>query len=196
MWGVGMGGIGSGRRSSRPTTDECIIISLADLKRRGMLKRHCLNRRELAWTCDGQAIARMTIVADVDCHGPYPCLKITGYAQGRRVDCIVSLDSHPLHLGGERWYALCPMTGRRCTELVLPPCGSRFASVQDWGVAYGSQRECEVHRAYRAIHVAEHRLKRLSKYARKPTRERLLTKIASRHMTVEYELDRLASMIR
>lgn len=57
---------------------------------------------------------------------------------------------------------------------------------------YGSQRECEVHRAYRAIDKASSRLKALSKYARKPTRERLQDKLIRRHMFVEEQLDRMS----
>jgi hypothetical protein len=52
-----------------------------------------------------------------------------------------------------------------------------------------------VHRAYRAIDKAEGRLRALSKYARKPTRERLRDKLVTKQMFVEEELDRLASRI-
>ena len=190
-----MGGYGSGRRSNRPTTDECIRVSLAGLKQLGMLKRNCMNRRSRSWTSNGQPAAELTLVTDVHCSEPYPCLKITGHAFGRRIDCLVSLDSSPMRFGGERWYALCPNTGRRCTSLVLPPGRTHFASVRGWGASYGSQRECEVHRAYRAIDKAEGRLRALSKYARKPTRERLRDKLITKQMFVEEELDRLARMI-
>jgi hypothetical protein len=165
------------------------------MKRWGMLQRHCMNRRERVWTVDGEVVARLTIVADTDCMEPHPCLKITGTAFGRRIDCLVWLEAVDLPLGGERWYALCPHTGRRCTTLVLPPGKMHFASVGGWGVAYGSQRECEVHRAYRAIARASSRLRGLSKYARKPTRERLLTRLITKQTLVEDELDRLASRI-
>lgn len=40
-----MGGIGSGRRSNRATTDECIRIRLPDLKRLGMIKRDCMHQQ-------------------------------------------------------------------------------------------------------------------------------------------------------
>ena len=187
-----MGGYGSGRRSDRTTTDECVRINLADLKRLGMLKRHCMNRRSRAWGSDGRTVAELTLVADVHCSEPYPCLKITGHAHGKRIDCLVWLDSSPMRFGGERWYALCPNTGKRCTALVLPPGKTHFASVRGWGVSYGSQRECAVHRAYRAIDRASSRLKALSKYARKPTRERLLTKLVAKQVFVDEEIDRLA----
>jgi hypothetical protein len=52
-----------------------------------------------------------------------------------------------------------------------------------------------VHRAYRAIDRASSRLRGLSKYARKPTRERLLRRMMTKQTLVEDELDRLASRI-
>jgi hypothetical protein len=190
-----MGGIGSGRRSNRATTDDCIRIRLPDLKRLGMIKRDCMHRREWTWYLDGKLVAELSLISDVDCREPYPCLKIIGQAYGRRVDCLVWLDHQPMHFGGERWYALCPKTGKRCTTLVLPPGRTHFASVRGWGIAYGSQRECEVHRAYRAIHVASARLKALSRYARQSNRERLKSKLAARYWVIEQALDHLSSRI-
>ena len=52
-----------------------------------------------------------------------------------------------------------------------------------------------MHRAYRAIDKAEGRLRALSKYARRPTRERHRDKLVTKQMFVEEELDRLARMI-
>ena len=190
-----MGGYGSGRRSNRPTTDECIQLDLSFLKELDMLQRHCMNRRDLSWGCRGRKTAQLSVVADIDCLEPYSCLKITGHANGQRIDCMLFLNSVAMRFGGERWYALCPITGRKCSTLVLPPGRSRFASVRGWNVPYGSQRECEVHRAYRSIHKAETRLKRLSKYARKPTQRRLLDKMNARQMFVEDQLDRIARMV-
>ena len=191
-----MGGYGSGRRTDRPSTDACIRINLADLKRWGMLQRYCMNRRERVWTVGGEVVAQLTIVADTDCLEPHPCLKITGVAFGRRIDCLVWLEAVDLPLGGERWYALCPKTGRRCAVLFLPPGTRQFASVKGWRIPYSSQRECEVHRAHRAINKARDRLKRLSKYARKPTKERLRGRIEAKHQVIDDELERLAAMIR
>ena len=59
MRGMHMGGYGSGRRTDRPSTDECIRINLADMKRWGMLQRHCMNRRERIYTMDGKVVARL-----------------------------------------------------------------------------------------------------------------------------------------
>ena len=111
------------------------------------------------------------------------------------INCVVQLDEYALPYGGERWYALCSRTGRRCTALVLPPSQVQFASVSGWNVAYGSQRECRIHRGHRAINKARTRLKALSKYTPKPTRERLVDRLIGRQVFVEDQLDRIASMI-
>lgn len=191
-----MGGYGSGRRTHRATTDECLQIRLPDLKRLGMIKRHCMNRQTLTWRCDGRISAQLTLVSDVHCREASPCLKIKGAAHGRQIDCLVWLDQQPMPFGGERWYALCPRTGKRCTTLVLPPGRVHFASVGGWGVAYGSQRECKVHRAHRAIDKASGRLRGLSKYARRLTREQLWARVSSRYEIIDNEIERLTRRIR
>jgi len=190
-----MGGYGSGRRSNRPTTDDCLRINLSTLKQLGMLQRHCMDRRERVWSQYGQTTARLTLVTDVHCLEASPCLRITGRAFGKVINCVVWLEEQPLPYGGERWYALCPRTGRRCTALVLPPGQTHFASVKGWNVAYGSQRECPIHRGHRAIDKTQKRLRGLSKYTRTPTRERLLDRLIERQVFVEEEIDKLAQML-
>ena len=190
-----MGGYGSGRRSNRWTTDDCLRINLANLKQHGMLQRHCMTRREQVWSQYGQTIADLTLVTDLHCLERWPCLRITGYAFGKVIDCVVYLEEQPLPYGGERWFALCPRTGRRCTALVLPPGRVQFASVNGWNVAYGSQRECPIHRGHRAIDKAQKRLKGLSKYIRKPTRERILDRLIERQVFVDEQIDRLMQMV-
>lgn len=190
-----MGGFGSGRRSNRWTTDDCLRINLSNLKQLGMLQRHCMTRREQVWSQYGQTIADLTLVTDVHCLQPSPRLTITGYAFGRVINCVIQLEEYALPYGGERWYALCPRTGRRCTALVLPPGQVQFASVVGWNVAYGSQRECPIHRGHRAIDKDQKRLRGLSKYTRKPTRERLLDKLIKREVFVDEQIDKIAQMV-
>lgn len=190
-----MGGYGSGRRSNRWTTDDCLRINLSHLKQRGMLRRHCMTRREQMWGQYGQTIASLTLVTDVHCLQPSPRLTITGYAFGRVINCVIQLEEQPMPYGGERWYALCPRAGRRSTALVLPPGQVQFASVGGWNVAYGSQRECPIHRGHRAIYKAQARLRGLSKYTRTPTRERLLDRLIERQVFVDEQIDKLAQML-
>jgi hypothetical protein len=190
-----MGGYGSGRRSNRPTTDECVHINLSNLKGLGMLKRHCLSRRELNWNSDGQTIAKLTLETDVHCLLPSPRLTITGYAFGEVINCIIQLEEYAPPYGGERWYALCPRTGNRCNALVLPPGQVQFASVKGWNVPYTSTRENEVDRALRAIRKAETRLRVLPKYTRKQTRERLVDRLIQRRVFVDKQFDNLAQTL-
>ena len=190
-----MGGYGSGRRSNRPTTDDCLRINLSNLKQLDKLQRNWMARHEEVWSQYGKTTARLTLVTDVHCLEPSPCLTITGRAFGKVIDCVVWLEEQPLPYGGERWFALCPRTGRRCTALVLPPGQTHFASVKGWNVAYGSQRECPIHRGHLAIEKAQKRLRELSKYTRTPTRERLVDRLIERQVFVEEQIDKLWQML-
>lgn len=163
-----MGGIGSGRRATTLSDEDCLRITLADLRREGALKRHLWARREKGWVDlrTKREVGAVSIVADVDCGR----ISIKGRAFGQPIDQTLKVVAQPMPYGGERFYALCPRSGKRCTVLILPPGKALFASVGGWGVAYASTRECEVGRAHRAMRKVEET--RLSKYARTPTRER------------------------
>ena len=78
---------------------------------------------------------------------------------------------------------------------MLPPGRTHFASVKGCDVAYGSQRECPIHRGHRAIEKAQARRKALSKYTRTPTRERLLDRLIERQVFVEEQIHTLAQMM-
>lgn len=163
-----MGGFGSGRRATTCDTDDCLRLSLADLRRDGALKRNLWARREKSWIDrrSKREVGAVSIIADVDCGR----ISIKGRAFGQLIDQTLKVVAQPLPFGGERFYALCPLSGQRCTVLIIPPGKTFFASVCGWGVPYASTRECEVGRAYRAMRKVEEA--RLSKYARRPTRER------------------------
>lgn len=163
-----MGGIGSGRRATTLDTDDCLHLSLADLRRDGALKRHLWARREKGWVDlrRKREVGAVSIIADVDCGR----ISIKGRAFGQPIDQNLEVVAQPLPFGGERFYALCPLSGQRCTVLILPPGKTFFASVRGWGVSYASTRECKIGRAYRAMRKVEET--RLSRYARRPTRER------------------------
>jgi hypothetical protein len=149
-------------------------LSLTDLRKDGALKRQVWARRKQNWVDNltGHAVGAVTIIADIDCRQPTLSITIKGWAFNQRIDQVLNVVAQPQPLGGERFYALCPFTGERCTILYLPLGGSLFASARGWGVPYASTREREVARAYRAMHNIENRLLTQSKYTRKPTRER------------------------
>lgn len=167
-----MGGINSGKRANTPSTDQCLRLSLTDLRRNGDLKRHVWARCEQQWTRsrDNHVAGAVAIITDLDCRQPGLSISIKGHVFGRQIEQVLDIVAQPQPLGGERFYAICPHTGQRCTVLILPPGESLFASVRGWGVPYSSTREREVSRAVRTMRKIEG--KTLSKYARKPTRER------------------------
>lgn len=167
-----MGGTNSGRRANTPDTDQCLRLSLTDLRREGFLKRYVWARCERHWTRsrDNHAVGAVAIITDIDCRRPGLSISIKGHAFGRPIDQVLKVVAQPQPLGGERLYAICPLTGQRCTVLIVPPGESIFASVRGWGVPYSSTREREVSRAVRTMRKIEGQ--KLSKYARMPTRER------------------------
>lgn len=182
-----MGGINSGKRAGTPSTKDCLRLSLTDLRKDGALKRHVWARRERNWVDNftGREVAAVAIIADLDCRQSTLSIYFRGWAFGKRIDQVLVVVAQPQPLGGERFYALCPFTGARCTVLYLPFGGSLFASARGWSVPYASTREREVARAYRRIHKAEERLFAMSKYTRKPTKEHLEKMMLSAAAVVE-----------
>ena len=75
-----------GLRSGKPTANDCIVIKLPKLKRLGMLKRGCTSRR---------SFGDLTVISDIDCFEPRPCLSITGRAFGRKIEQTIILESAP-----------------------------------------------------------------------------------------------------
>jgi hypothetical protein len=69
----------------------------------------------------------------------------------QRLDLI----TEPRHFGGRQWYFLCPVTGKKCSVVWLPPGAARFCSRQAWGkqVAYSTQFESTFERAISANSV-------------------------------------------
>lgn len=179
-----------GLRNGRPSTEDCITIKLPQLKQIGMLKRGCMSRRSIACYEGGRTYAgTLTVVSDIDCLEPRPCIVLTGVIRGRTMDHTIPLESHPMRFGGERWYARCPLTDKRCTTLVLPRGKREFASMAGWGVAYASQRLGPFRRMFYALDKAEERLEGLSKYTRKPTRRRHRQKVSSLIFALAAEVD-------
>lgn len=78
---------------------------------------------------------------------------------------------------------------------MLPPGHVQFALVSGWNLAYGSQRECPIHRGHRAIDKTQKRLKGLSKYTRGQAREQLVDRLIERQVFVDEQIDKLWRMV-
>lgn len=191
-----MGGFGSGRRSRTPAVEECIVLTMANLKAWGMLHQNCLRREDREWRCRGRVSASLTITTDINCLERHPCIKIEGTAYGRAIKHYVLLDAHPMRFGGVRWFALCPSTGKRCTTLVLTPNRPMFVSRMFTKLPNLTQRMDRVGRAQNAVEKAERRYRKLSKYARHPTRERILERICANQEIVDADMMRLIHLMK
>ena len=191
-----MGGFGSGRRSNRLTVEECITLRLTDIKQLGLMKDQCMTRTNLVWRSRGQVTASLTITSDIHCLEPHPCLHIKGTAYGRNIEHYVLLDAQPMRFGGVRWFALCTSTGRRCTTLVLKPDRPVFVSRMESKLPNITQPMDKVGRAHEAVEKAEKRLRGLSKFARRRTRDKLIKRIRDNQMTIYMDMDRIAERVR
>jgi hypothetical protein len=77
-----------------------------------------------------------------------------------KLDQRINLIAQPRHFGGRQWYFLCPVSGKKCSVVWLPPGARRFCSRQAWGkqVAYSTQFESSFDRAITAREKVKDRL--------------------------------------
>jgi len=190
-----MGSITSGRRANTPSTDQCLRLNLSDLRREGDLQRHHMSRREKSWVTGGTTVARLTLMIDIDCLQPSPCLHISGWAFGHRIDQHLDIVAQSQFFGGERFYVLCPYTGKRCRSLIMPPTGRMFSSVKAWGGPYTSQRESPIDRCWRRIDRLEGRMERFTKYTKLKTRDAYHRSWVREQMFWEDEVQELCSAL-
>ncbi len=119
-------------------------LDLNHVLRRERLKSGDSGRGPISWSCCGEVVLEgsFEICLPLDAGG-WLALKVGS------LDQRIELVRAPRHFGGEQWYCLCPVTGRRASVLWLPPGARCFASRQAWGrqVAYGSQFETPHYRA-------------------------------------------------
>lgn len=127
-----MGGFNSGRPRTHRLVENCLALDAAFLRRIGCLQG--LARRRLSWFCNGMESATATIEVTVfGKERPRAVLRMDGLAP----QTILLASTRP-NLGGERWWFVCPETGRRCRVLYLTTDGDRFVSRQAANLVYRS----------------------------------------------------------
>jgi hypothetical protein len=159
-----MGGFGSGRYGGQVTVEGCRSLKL-DVNRVTRPARDALQRAgeggeasagsEWTWTASGETApwARVVVRLRLTRQGgearlifdvPHAARR-TG-AQHQRVQLVTT----PCRFGGQRWWWVCPATGRRCATLYLPNGGTLFLSRGPgaYRLAYDSQREGPMDRAH------------------------------------------------
>lgn len=182
-----MGGYGSGPGGGRPTVEGSLRLELPRLRRAGYLKPGSRVSGTWSWSRGGDPSGSVSLSCAVGPEGTSEMV-ISFSHKGEPVTQRIRLEGVPMKFGGWRWYARCPFSGRRCTTLVMPNGGHRFASVKAWRLPYASQNEDAFGRAHRRIAKANERLDRMSKYARKPTRQRQWDRIWDAEEVLDYGL--------
>lgn len=108
-----------GRRStSAHILDELKALSIADLKRFGYL--HPGTRTgTLSWSYYGNPTGNVSVAMQMWENAGYLRFAYT-YNQTQDFQYNVHLIALPTNLGiGQRWYFICPRTGKRCTKLFV-----------------------------------------------------------------------------
>ncbi len=139
-----MGGFGSGRGEwdeKKNTVEECFALDVNWLARYGNLDdgRHAL---ATVWRCGSPAGSVDCEVLDMDGHCGYLQLRYTRH--GHDVVLGIQLVTTTPHLGGVRWWFLCPhradgeQCGGRVAKLYSPPNGLYFGCRQCYDLTYQS----------------------------------------------------------
>src|SRR4051812_39813218 len=140
-----MGGLGSGRSGGRPTIESCPFgLDIHDLRRSGCLVPDATCKGQITWPAqDGAARLTVALQARLWQHSgtltlAYEHADYFWTERPHQIETTIRLIATTQPLGGQRWWFLCPRTGRRVTKLYLPWGALRFASRHAFGLAYQS----------------------------------------------------------
>jgi hypothetical protein len=169
-----MGGPGSGNFGRRRhCIEDCVTVRLADLRRFGTLSTNHRWRDTFTLCWQGEVVQTITITVHAMEDAPSWML-LELMRDGRQISQRIELDCRRQPFGGWRWHALCPLSGKPCSVLALPPDRTFFASPKGHRLTYASQHERELERAARRRDKALARLDALSRFAHRRTRRGLL----------------------
>ncbi|MCA3734256.1 MAG: hypothetical protein INE97_02775 [Phenylobacterium sp.] len=186
-----MGGHGSGNfRRRRTFVEECIAIRLPELRRLGLIQADHIRSRHVAIAHPSGGSIPAWVQVDANLEGA-SWLTVRLYEGEGSTDHRVRLEAVPQPLGGHRWFALCPLTGRRCLSLFLRPGGPHLASRSALDLTYLVNTLDAYDRAHKRASKAEVALRGLSRFARRPTRERLWSAIWDRDEMLDDLVERV-----
>ncbi len=137
------------RYSTYPTLyDELKTITIAALKKLGYLKSG-YRKGNLRWTCRGEPTGDVDITVWLDEQQGRGILTISYiYAKERSYQIWVDMVAVPSNLGiGQRWYFICPRTGKRCIKLYM---ANEYFQHRDGipGAMYHSQTRSKYYRRF------------------------------------------------
>ena len=168
--------------NNKKTVEESTELCIFRLNKWGLLKGW--HNTTLTWTrkfSDNESSAGLVI--DVVCEHPYAKLNytITRYRDGSKqsYDYRIGLAKTPCHLGGVRFWFLCPHCGRRSGKLYRKPLGEVYLCRICNDLTYESRNESHLGRFGQMGYflTLERRMRELNGkvkrrfYAGKPTRK-------------------------
>jgi hypothetical protein len=160
-----MGAYGSGRRDGRTLVEDHLPLDIAKLVRDGLIvpggwRTSSLHWREVGTDRETASVGYEANMTDAET----ATLRLfwqVGSGEGARVCSVaIRLAATRRHLGGVRWWFLCPVTGKRAGKLYLSSDGGTFASRQALGLAYHSQRLDRFTRGFETAVARATRLRR------------------------------------
>ncbi len=165
-----MGGYTSGRyrTRNRGTVDAACRVDLRFLRKRGALGEGRVSTGVLTWTCRGRTTGSLGYTARMVGEDRRLILSFTYGGETREV--TVSLEAVPMRFGGFRYYALCPVQGRRCE--VLAVVAGKVACRQAHRLTYATQSMDRLGRLRERVDRAEKQL--FAKRRRGATRRRMV----------------------
>lgn len=107
------------RYASYPTLyDECLTLSITDLKRLKYLLPNHLTGGILNWMRNKEKIACISVVVNTNSENPH--IEFDYRGDGVPINYVIQLASVPSNLKkGFLWFFICPITGKLCRKLYL-----------------------------------------------------------------------------
>ncbi len=154
-----MGGSGSGRRTFSDTVEDCRCLDVNWMMREGYIKAGWHRTGSVYWSRNGERVASIGYEARMDESPPFVRLIYT-VDQTEKFDYRVGLTATYPHLGGVRWWFVCPARGcgRRVGKLLKAPGVKYFVCRHCLGIGYQSQRQAEMFRALEKAQKIRERL--------------------------------------
>jgi hypothetical protein len=147
-----MGGPGSGQHGGRQTVEGSYRLDVETLVR-SMRGRGTRGSGQVVWP------NKFVVNFGWDVSDPlYGWINLYFSAEDRDCHQLVYLYRTQPHLGGDRWWFVCPGEDQRLRMLYLPPGAKRFGSRRAYQLAYASQRESAKDRAIRRARKIKARL--------------------------------------
>jgi len=149
-----MGGIGSGswcRWDKKTTVEDCRVLDLNRMRKCGAIFAQGVTNGSWVWSDPDTDEERSSIGYEsntLEHDNSYLRIDYTFTESQKKIDYKVRLERTRTNYG-ERFWFVCPVTGKRVTKLYLPSGGDIFASRHAYRLPYASQSENAAERALR-----------------------------------------------